>query len=193
MTRALNHQLLEPYAVIVVPARHIREDDLIAFLQSTENFHGVYRATSELYLDTICILGVRLELKHTDRALFLTECGAANIQHIGQALKVDRAIDAQVRTHAGSRALELYVNCNGPILHRWINAHHLAVNHAVVCIDGSRQANGDVLGLGLGNLQLGLELLRLYDLRQQSASGNILTSLQRRFLKHALFSGANLE
>src|SRR5207248_8868078 len=70
MTRSLNHQLLEPYAIVVVPARHVREDDLIAFLQSTENFHGVYRATSELYLDTICILAVRLELKHTDRAFF---------------------------------------------------------------------------------------------------------------------------
>src|SRR5207248_9354828 len=115
---------------------------------------SVYRATSELYLDTICILGVRLKLEHSHSALFLAKSGSTHIQHVGKPLKVDSAIDAEIGTHAGSRAFELHVYGDGAILHRWINAHHLAVDNPVVRVDLSGKTDRDVLGLGLGNLEL---------------------------------------
>src|SRR5436309_3347329 len=81
---------------------------------------------------------------------------------VGDALKLQRSIRAEVRTHAGSSACELHVYGDGAILHRWINAHHLAVHNPVVRVDLSGKTDRDVLGLGLGNLELCFKLLRLY-------------------------------
>ena len=61
----------------------------------------------------------------------------------------------------------------------------MAVDDAVARVDGSQLADGDVLGLRLGDLQLGLQLLGLNYPGQEGARAHALANVHGDLLQHA--------
>src|SRR5208337_689992 len=85
--------LFQPHAIGVIPARHVRKNDRVAFFETRINLNEVDRGASCLHLDARCALAVGLQLKHRDSAGFLAEGWATDVQHVLQSLQVDGPIN----------------------------------------------------------------------------------------------------
>jgi hypothetical protein len=66
-------------------------------------------------------------------------------------------------------------------------------HHAVAGVDGGLLADGHVLGLRLGDADLGLQLVGAHHLGQQRARRHGLSVLQRQLLQDAVDAGAQLQ
>src|SRR5262249_49403796 len=150
-------------AIELIVGRHVGQHHLVANPESGQYFDGVYRALSELHLRAlgVAVLG---DLEEADDALLLAESWTANIDHVVQPLELDGPVHAQIRPRAlRQRAVHRDIDRDSAVLHRWIDADHVAVNDAVACVDLRLLADRDVLGLRLSDLQLGLQPLLIRD------------------------------
>ena len=93
----------------------------------------------------------------------------------------------------GQSANQLHIDGDGSVLHRGIDSRHFAIGQAVVGIDRGRLADEDAARLGLGNLQLRLQLIRLHHLRQHGSDGYVLAHSQRQIGQHSGNACAHLE
>src|SRR5713101_7328532 len=87
--------LLKTNAIEGIPRRHVGQHDLIAHVQSRDDFHGIDRTATELDLRARRP-AIGLKLEQPDGALFLPKCRASDVQHVGHPLELDRAVHAQV-------------------------------------------------------------------------------------------------
>src|ERR1043166_9822438 len=85
------HDSLQPHAIEGIPVRHVRENHLIADVQSRKNLDRVDRGGSELHLHP-SRRAVGVDLEEPGRALFLPERGTADIQHVAPPLEPNRAV-----------------------------------------------------------------------------------------------------
>src|SRR5260370_24610791 len=90
--------LLKLDAICFVPARHVRQNHSVAFVKAIENLNRIHRFTSYLNGHAHSVPAVRVELKQTDRAVFLSECGAPHIEDVVQPFQVDGSVHTQIRT-----------------------------------------------------------------------------------------------
>src|ERR1700688_349382 len=101
-------------------------------------------------------MSVGSQFEHTDGAVLLPERWTPDIKHISHPLQVDRSVNAQVRPRAlGQIAGEFDIDRYRSVLHRRIDSHYRARDHAVVSIDRSELSNLHVARLRLGDLQYG--------------------------------------
>src|SRR5947199_1241427 len=174
--------------------RGVRQDHLVAGLQSLDDLDGVDRHAADLDGSPGRGLAILVELEQLDLAVRRPEARAADEEHVLQPLDLDRAVHREVRTGALRQlAVEGDVDDHRAVLHRRRDAHDVAADQAVAGVDRGPQAELDVLGLHLGDVQLGLELLGPGDARQHRAGGHLLAHLHRQLLEHAGDAGPHLE
>ena len=66
-------------------------------------------------------------------------------QNVGEAFDLDSAFDAEIRTRAGrQRAVEADVYRHGSVLHCWIDAGDVTLDHAVMRIHLGRLWSGTI-------------------------------------------------
>jgi len=168
--------LVETNLVRCVVPGHIRKDDAIPLMKSTENLYLGHRSLTDLHLDPSGGLAVGVNAEEADGAVRVAECRAPHMEHVVELLDVDRAVDAEIGNRAGrERPIEGYVNGARSVQYGGINAGNVAGNDAVVGVDFGGLAELDVVGLGFGDLQGGLELIGDDDLGDGGAGGDMLT------------------
>src|SRR5687768_9783854 len=80
-------------ALVGLPLRTVGEDNAVARLQALDNFDRADGASAQLHLGSSGVHAVRIQLEHSDRALRLSERGAADIKNVVQSIEFDCAID----------------------------------------------------------------------------------------------------
>src|SRR5205085_7232325 len=88
--------LFKPHSVGRIPGGHVREDDLIAFVQAFGNFDGRDGAAAQLHLHAVGLVAVLRHLEELDLPLRLRAGGTADVEHVGELLDLDGALDGQV-------------------------------------------------------------------------------------------------
>src|SRR5262249_36559889 len=132
--------------------------------------------------------------EHPYCTFLLAESRTSDVQDIVQLLHGDGAVYAKIRTRAFRQfALEFNIYGEGAVLSGWINAYHLAGDDAIVSIDLCRLPGLNVLGGGFGNLEFGLQMLRLDDLRQYGSLRSPLANLDINFLQKSGDTSSDLE
>ena len=137
---------------------------MVAGVQSVPDLDGRHRRPAEHDGLPDCEVAAGVELEQADGRVGLSEGRASDIEHVVEALDLDRPVDAEVGPGArGQRTVERDFDVNGAVLHRRINAGDAARYDTIAGIDGDDLSGRDVLGLGLGDLEDGLELPGLGD------------------------------
>src|SRR5262245_29240605 len=171
---------LQAHAVVRVPSTHVREDHAIPRFETFDNLHRVHRALAELDLDARRLVAVLVDEEETHEALLLPERGTSHEQRVLEPVELDRAVDREVRPRAlRELALERDVDGDRSVLRGGVDARDLPGHDAVARVDRGGLADGDVLGLRLGDLQLRLQLLGLDDLREHRPRLRELSDLDR--------------
>src|SRR5206468_5498038 len=124
--------------------------------------------------------------EQADNALLLPERRAADIQNVVEPLELDRPLDAQIgarpfRQGAGER----HVHGDRAVQHGRVDARYLALDQTVARVDRGDLAYQNVLRLGLGDLQLGLETSRHRHLGESRAGCRALADLDGELLQNA--------
>ena len=126
--------------------------------------------------------------------MLLAEGGPAHIDHVVQVLELDDAVDRQVRAGApGKVDRKGDVDLDCAVLHRRVDARHLAVDDAIPGVDLRALADLDVLGLGFGDLHLGLQMGGIGHPGQVGAGGDLGADFDRDDLQDTAHSGFNVE
>ena len=84
-----------------IPGARVGENHLVARLQAVHDFDRVDGAAAEFDGSAHSFGAARDKFENSDRAIFLAESGAADIDHVVEPFEFDRSIDAEV----GARAL----------------------------------------------------------------------------------------
>src|SRR5215471_21243668 len=92
--------LLEPNAGGVVPRGHVGDDDAVANGEPVDYLDGVHGSATELHVHAVGIAVTPLDLEQADRAFRLAVGRATDVEHVLQAIDLDRAVDAEVRARA---------------------------------------------------------------------------------------------
>src|ERR1043165_6669950 len=186
--------LLQTNTLVIIPGGRVRQEDLISFAPIFQHFDGADGAAAQFDLYPCRALPVGFELEKTDRALRLTSRGTTHVEDIVQKLQFDCAVNAQVRTRAlwqSSVERNIYRDCS--LLHGRINSRHVTFNDAVVCVNRGALAHLHVLGLRFRNLELGFEVARLCDPREDCSGIDLLSDLSLHLLQDAIRAGLNSE
>src|SRR5690554_5308090 len=87
-----------------VPLGHIRQDDLVAFLEPLDHLNLAHRTAAQLHLraDGVARAG---EAEDADRAALLAERRATQLEHVDGAFELDGAVDAQIGHGAARQRL----------------------------------------------------------------------------------------
>src|ERR1700677_2934939 len=156
-------RLIQANPVRVVLSAHIRQNDRITSLQSFDHLNAVDRSTSDLHRNPHCRLAILAQLEQADRTVFIPERWTTNIKHVRHSGQIDLSIYAQVRPGALRQGpSKLYVNGHRSVHYSQINSHHLAIDNSVMRVNLCWLANLNITRLRLGDLQLRLELVRVY-------------------------------
>ena len=186
--------LAQTNAVERVPGGHVGEDYFVADFEALENFDGVDGTLAELDVDADGFRAVVDQLEQTDGAVRLAVNGAADEENVLEIFEFDGAIDAEIGAGAKRERLDdLDVDGDGAIYHGRVDAGNPTVDDAVARVDGSGLADGDILGLGFGDFDFGLEMLGIGDAGEIRARNNVLADLDGDELKNALNAGANVK
>ena len=119
-------------------------------------------------------------LNMTHALIRLTVYGTSDVRHVVQPLGHHISVDTRVRTSAPRKVgRKRNVYGHGAVLHRRIDAHYLPHDRVVSCVDVRDLSHCDVLGLCLGNPDLGLEAPRLHDPGQRLAGLDPLAFIER--------------
>ena len=104
----------------------------------------------------------------------------------------DGPIHAEIRSRPLRKlGVQRHVYGHGPIHYRRINAHNVTRNYSVMCIDGGWLSDLNVFRLGLRNLQLRLQPLRLNNFRERGTGRHELSNLQSLFLQDSIDPGTH--
>src|SRR5689334_4829951 len=178
---------------VLVLSRHVGQNHLIAYLQTIQNLNRIHRAPAQLYGNARSSLAIRIQLEQANGTVRLAENGPADIDHVAQPLDLDGAVHTQIGHGAArQRPVQLAIHSARSVDHVWIYSDYVARNNSVPCIYGRFLAQKDILGLGLGDLQLGLQR-RLRDFRDHRTGRHARSNLKRQLLNHAFGAGANGE
>src|SRR5579863_1291147 len=144
---------IEPYAVMPIPSRHVRQNHLISDLQPVQNFDGIHGATAQFHRDALRSFAIWIHLEQLNRAVGLSEYRATYVYYITQVLEFDRAVHAQVRHRAwGQCAGQPGVNGSCSVDDRGIDPRNLPGDYAIACVDLRILTDHDVVRLSLRNL-----------------------------------------
>src|SRR5690349_12939464 len=186
-------KLFQPDSIYVVPARHVGKNDLIAFIQSAENFYCIHRTASQLDGDARRALAVGIQLEHAYSAVFLAKRWTSDELDVGEPVEVDSSIDAQIGPFPWCVAIQLYIDGDCAVDNRWVNAHDCSVDQSIVRIDRCRLAKGNVLRLRLSDLQLRLQMGRIDYLGNVRACGDTLPFDNRNLGQHAVDARSHVQ
>src|SRR5580700_1339720 len=154
--------LLDPDTIGVIPARHVGQNDGVAFAQAFDDLDRIHRGSPNLYWHAQGSLPARAEFEQADGAVLLPERRPAYIEHVVHPLQVDGSIHAQFRPRAlGKFPGEFYVDRHRSVLYSRIDTHHCAGNQTVVSINRRKLTNLHVARLGLSDLQSSHQMLGL--------------------------------
>src|SRR6185295_4564302 len=185
---------VQPYLVVTVLRRGVREDHLVAGLQTLDDFHGVDGGAAQLDRHPHRLLAVLDQLEQLDLAVGLADGGAADVEDVLQAFDLDGAVYREVRPGArGQRTVERHVHHHRAVLRRRGDPQHAAGYDHGARVDRGAHPHLHVLGLHLGDAQLGLELFRPGHPRQHHARRHALAHLHRQLLELAGDAGPHLE
>src|SRR5258706_1127231 len=113
--------------VVAVLRRGVRQDHLVADLQSLDDFHGVDGDAPQLHGDADRPLAVFDHFEHLDLAVGRAVGRPADIEHVVQPLDLDRAVDRDVRPGAlGETALQGDVDDHRAVDRRGRHPDHVA-------------------------------------------------------------------
>ena len=97
----------------------------------------------------------RVEPEDADRALLLPEHPSPHVDHVVEALQLDRPVHRQVRARTSRQPpLQRHVDRHRPVLHRRVDPHHTARDDPVPRVHRCHLPDLDVLRLRLRNPQL---------------------------------------
>src|SRR5436190_518060 len=132
------------------------------------------------------------ELEQRDRRVRLPVRRAPRVEHVRQALDLDRAVDREIGPRATrQRAREIDVDLHGAALHGRIDPRHATVDDAVARVDVHQLIGQHVARLRLGHAQLGAQVVRRRDARDVRADHDALTLLDEHLLDDARDTGAH--
>src|SRR5690606_37804709 len=162
--------------------------------EPVHDLDGIHRRPTDLDRHAHRVAAVLDELEQADRGARLRVDRTSGEDDVLEPLDLDRPVDRKIRTRAARKlADELDVDLHAAAAHGRIDAHDEPFDDAVPRIDADALAELDVARLGLGNLQLGLQLVGPRDARAVRAERDALAFLDVDLGQHAGNAGADLQ
>ena len=153
--------------------------DLVALLQPGFHLHRVHGGLADRDGRAGAGDAVGVHLEQADDALLLAVGRPPDEQDVVEPLELDRAVHAQVGPGAFRQlAGERHVDRHRAVLHGRVDPRHAAGDDAIARVDRRRLSDHDVLGLRLGDLQLGLQMALVGDAGQLRARAGMIRHLQ---------------
>src|SRR6266436_8184715 len=189
-----NQQLVQTNPVVCVPCTSIREDDLISGLKTIQDLNGIHGALAELYRSARRFRGAVDELEHADGVVLLSECRPAYVDNVIQMFELDGSVNAEIGPGAfRQRLVKGDFDIYSPLFHCGIHPRDMTVRDTVAGVDYRLLTDLNVLGLGLGNLDLGFQFCRIRNPREVISHLQSLPDMHGQLLQHARHAGAYMQ
>src|SRR5580700_6666240 len=118
-----------------------------------QHFDRIYRSAAKLDTNAGSFGPARQNPEQSNFRIWLALYRASDIQNTRQALELDRAVHAKIRTRAPRQcAIEADIHGDRPIDDGSINSSDVSFGGSVVCIDRGFLSDGNIFSLSFLNL-----------------------------------------